>query len=40
MDSGSIFTSWKNLYISLFSDVEAIPKELGDESLKGHEGVK
>jgi hypothetical protein len=37
--SGSISPRWKNLYSSLYPDVEAIPKEPGDEFLKGHPAV-
>jgi hypothetical protein len=37
--SGSISLRWKNLYPSLYPDVEAIPKEPGDEFLKGHPAV-
>jgi hypothetical protein len=29
----------KNLYPSLYPDVETIPKDLGDEFLKGHPAV-
>jgi hypothetical protein len=36
IDSGSISPHSKNLYPSLYPDVEAIPAELGDELSKGH----
>jgi hypothetical protein len=37
IDSGSISPCQKNLSPSQFCDVEALPKELGDEFLKRHE---
>jgi hypothetical protein len=39
IDSGSISPHRKNLYASLYPDIEAISKEPGDGFLKGYPAV-